>query len=94
MAIFNTGEPENFYTSDQVDTIVSTVPNGGGHSHDTDHIVNFPDKVRFYACAGCTTAGRPPGGSISVGHIAFDTTLGIPIWWDGSVWKDATGTTV
>ena len=24
----------------------------------------------------------------------FDTTLGKPIWWDGSAWRDATGTSV
>lgn len=39
-----------------------------------------------------TTAGRPTVAQ--VGTMVFDTTLGKPIWWNGSVWKDATGTTV
>ena len=40
-----------------------------------------------------TTANRPTVG-ISVGLMYFDTTLQKPVWWSGSVWKDATGTTV
>lgn len=39
-----------------------------------------------------TTAGRPsaPTG----GQMFFDSTLGKPVWWNGSNWKDATGATV
>ena len=42
-----------------------------------------------------TTVNRPtiPAGSIRTGIMYFDTTLGKPIWWNGSVWVDATGTT-
>lgn len=29
-----------------------------------------------------------------VGFQFYDTTLGKPIWWSGSVWKDANGTIV
>jgi hypothetical protein len=29
-----------------------------------------------------------------IGQFYFDTTLGIPIWWNGTVWKNASGTTV
>lgn len=39
------------------------------------------------------TANRPTVGLV-VGLYYFDTTLGIPIWWDGENWVDATGTTV
>jgi hypothetical protein len=39
------------------------------------------------------TAERPLG-NLQVGQIYFDTTLGIPIWWNGTVWKNASGTTV
>lgn len=28
------------------------------------------------------------------GEMYYDTTLGKPIWWNGTVWKDAVGTTV
>ena len=39
-----------------------------------------------------TTANRPTVKS--VGFMHFDITLGKPIWWNGTVWKDAAGTTV
>jgi hypothetical protein len=40
-----------------------------------------------------TTAGRPVGpfGPVPVGLMDFDTTLGKPVWWDGTQWVDATG---
>jgi hypothetical protein len=40
-----------------------------------------------------TTALRPSTGLL-VGQFYFDTSLGIPIWWNGSNWVDATGTVV
>lgn len=45
----------------------------------------------------CTTASRPTGlgsGTTDKGAMVYDTTLGIPIWWNGTVWTDALGTTV
>jgi len=39
------------------------------------------------------TASRPAANLI-IGQFYFDTTLGIPIWHDGTNWIDATGTTV
>jgi hypothetical protein len=44
-----------------------------------------------------TTANRPIDSvqaPIPVGQTYFDTTLGIPIFWNGTVWKNASGTTV
>jgi len=38
------------------------------------------------------TSARP--GTTVVGFNFYDTTLGKPIWWNGSAWKDAAGTTV
>lgn len=38
-----------------------------------------------------TTAQRPDAPRI--GEACYDTTLGKPIWWNGTVWKDAMGTT-
>lgn len=38
-----------------------------------------------------TTANRPTEG-LWVGRPYFDTTLGLPIWYSGSDWVDATGT--
>ena len=40
-----------------------------------------------------TTALRPTD-YLQVGQQYFDTTLGYPIWWNGTVWKNASGTTV
>jgi hypothetical protein len=43
------------------------------------------------------TADRPVDtGPIKLrtGQFYFDTTLGLPIWWDGSDWIDASGTVV
>jgi hypothetical protein len=31
---------------------------------------------------------------LGIGQNFFDTTLGIPIWWNGTVWKNASGGTV
>ena len=36
-----------------------------------------------------TTADRPSSSSISTGFVYFDTTLGIPLYWDGTNWIDA-----
>jgi hypothetical protein len=44
---------------------------------------NFPDQ-------GAT--GSRPKAQLTIGQTYFDTTLGKPVWWRGSVWVDATGT--
>ena len=44
-----------------------------------------------------TTANRPIGTiqvPLGIGSMYYDTTLGIPVWWNGTVWKNASGTTV
>lgn len=41
-----------------------------------------------------TTANRPTGSVLFDGFQWYDTTLDKPIWWNGSAWKDGTGTTV
>lgn len=42
-----------------------------------------------------TTLQRPSGwGTTGVGRSYFDTTLGKPIWWNGSGWVDGTGSAV
>lgn len=40
-----------------------------------------------------TTSNRPTT-NLYTGLYYFDTTLGKPIWYNGSGWVDATGTTV
>lgn len=41
-----------------------------------------------------TTGNRPAASGVGAGAMFYDTTLSKPIWSNGSVWKDATGTTV
>jgi hypothetical protein len=43
--------------------------------------------------ASGVTADRP-AQQLQVGQFYFDTTLGYPIWYDGTDWVDATGTVV
>jgi len=38
------------------------------------------------------TGARPT--DLRVGQMFFDTTLGIPAWWNGASWVDATGVVV
>ena len=40
-----------------------------------------------------TTTQRPTD-NVQIGLIYFDTTLGVPIWWSGAHWVNASGTTV
>ena len=40
-----------------------------------------------------TTADRPTQ-SLQIGQFYFDTTLGYPIWYDGTDWVDSSGTVV
>ena len=40
-----------------------------------------------------TTTNRPTV-KLQVGQYYFDTTLGIPIYWNGSNWINSTGTVV
>jgi len=47
--------------------------------------ISIPDS-------GATT--QRPKENLLLGQQFFDTTLGIPIWWNGTVWKNASGTTV
>jgi hypothetical protein len=40
------------------------------------------------------TGSRPNAVTLGAGAMFYDTTLSKPIWSDGTVWRDATGTTV
>jgi hypothetical protein len=44
--------------------------------------------------AGYATADRPSASTAGVGAVIYDLTLGIPVFSNGSVWRNATGTTV
>ena len=49
---------------------------------------------RHFPFTSSTTGARPSTTGLPTGYPHFDTTLGKPIWWNGTVWKDASGTTV
>lgn len=58
-----------------------------------DEILSVPPFAAAWIRArAVSTADRPTGAL--VGDSVFDTTLGHPIWWDGSDWVDAAGSTV
>jgi len=40
------------------------------------------------------TTSQRPTVKLQVGQFFFDTTLGIPIWWNGIHWINSSGTTV
>jgi hypothetical protein len=81
---------------------------GGGPGGTGVFIGNAFDVALFRAGAGVfsmlpqqimrqgsgTTAQRKTAANAGVGGHYFDTTLGKPIWSDGTNWKDATGATV
>jgi len=58
-----------------------------------------PDRFAHEAeRAGLLRIGEVPSGSTAqrpagmlVGSVYFDATLGRPVWWDGSAWRDASG---
>lgn len=45
---------------------------------------------RRYVTLNGNTASRPP--SPTLGQFFFDTSLGFPIWWNGSIWVKSDGT--
>jgi hypothetical protein len=56
-----------------------------------NQIDNFTQAVTI-PNAGPTTAR--PTQRLQVGQQFFDTSLGIPIWWNGTKWINASGTAV
>ena len=54
-------------------------------------IDNFTQSINVPAYGA--TADRPVT-DLQIGQFYYDTTLGIPIWYNGTVWKNASGTTV
>lgn len=52
------------------------------------------DVIDELAPSSGATGSRPAASSVLIGYPFFDTTLGHPIWSDGTNWVDATGSTV
>lgn len=77
-----TGTLTTTVTGSRVGTVLNSNPNEG-----TVLVV-----ARELTRTSGATAARPT--TVSVGFMYFDTTLGIPAFWNGTVWVDATGATV
>ena len=78
--------------------------NGVNYTETANNVITFAtglnagDVVQFstvlsaipsYYQSG-STANRPTIG-LMTGQFYFDTTLGLPIWWNGTIWVKATG---
>jgi hypothetical protein len=50
--------------------------------------------TRFYSPTIYGTTAQRPGFDLNIGQQFFDQTLGIPIWWNGQNWVNASGATV
>jgi len=67
-------------------------------SDDFQNIRDYTDNLKTYIEANYQpviafpTAGRPL--DVPVGFMGFDTDLGLPIWWNGTDWIDASGNIV
>lgn len=57
-----------------------------------DGVVSYADPVLRYNYKARSGSARPTG--LVRGEYFYDTTLGKPIWWTGSVWVDSSGATV
>lgn len=71
-------------------------PQGGESVNITKGWGNFFSQVFnicFASAQSGVTADRPMQ-TLYVGRIYFDTTLGKPIWYNGTGWVDATGASV
>lgn len=81
-------------------SLINSPPIGGPLVDDEKYAVNpFGQwlmqvfRICFDVQNSGTTAQRPLI-NLYPGKTYFDTSLAIPIWFDGAVWIDATGTPV
>ena len=51
-------------------------------------------SVRTLFFAAPSSTSRPDAAAQGAGAMIYDTGLTQPLWSDGSVWRDATGTAV
>lgn len=83
------GTPDGFYLCS--DFSERPVLGWGRHTHSASGLSNGSNWYVPFILSG-TTANRPAWQT--AGMVYFDTTLGKPIWWSGSAWVDAAGTSV
>lgn len=64
---------------------------GSGTTGDPMNVTAVTIAQRF---VNYPTGGRPSAVAAGAGAYYYDTTLGKPAWSNGTVWKDAAGTTI
>ena len=64
------------------------------HAAVTTSVHGIANTSKLLTSASGATGARPNAVTAGAGAIFFDTSLTKPIWSDGSVWRDATGTAV
>jgi hypothetical protein len=50
--------------------------------------------TQYVSIPNSGTTEQRPGAQVYVGQMYFDTTLNIPVWWNGKHWVNSSGTTV
>jgi hypothetical protein len=85
------------------------LPNAPREGYNSTYLDQYSNILRLYfnqidsftqsasIPASGTTADRPVASvqvPLQIGQYYYDTTLDRPIWWNGTVWKKADGTTV
>jgi len=78
----------------QVDSSFQTIATYPGLIYDKTRTLAVIGVDGTNRTASGLTAARPTMAAVDIGAQWFDTTLVKPIWWNGTVWKDAAGTTV
>jgi hypothetical protein len=62
-----------------------------------DNTVGWVQEAMVWRPTSGTTSARPTPAASEIGYLYLDTTLstnGKPIWWNGSLWVDSTGSSV
>ena len=72
----------------------SSLPVGPSSAPSTDYVLANKQYVDNTTALGGDTASRPVAPVAIVGRMYFDTTLGYPIWYNGTNWVNATGAIV
>ena len=95
---FSSPVPDNNIIADATSTVISiydTTARLGDQSANFagTTITSAIGQALFLNWTSTTTAARPTFQLI-VGAMDFDTTLGIPIWWNGAAWVNALGVVV
>jgi hypothetical protein len=86
--LYQVGDGSELYLRDTTNGVMAaTFTQGAGAAG----IAEFAGSVKP---AHVATGSRPTAASAGAGAMIYDTTLSKPIWSNGTVWKDAAGTTV